>query len=113
MFALLLRYNALHERQYFSYNLLALRLQREMPGFDKLDHGIRKITLKCLRARRNEYRITFAPDGQQRNLRLAEILMDRRVGFHGVGGRRTNRVDVLGPRSPARSAENPAFSRMD
>lgn len=70
LYTLHLEINALHEHQYLPCDLPALRL----------DRSIREITLERLRTRRNKTRVTFTPDGQQRNLRLAEILMDRQKG---------------------------------
>jgi len=79
---LLLKLNALHERQYLPRNLAALHLQRNMPSIDILGHSIWEITLERLRTPWYENRIIFALDGQQRNLRLAEILLGRKMYVH-------------------------------
>lgn len=76
--------NLLEKPQRLPRNLRHLRLERKMPGVDQPDLRPRQVPLERLRARRHERRVPLPPDGQQRDLRRAEIRLERRV-FGDVG----------------------------
>src|SRR5262245_58975004 len=57
----------------------AVRLKREVSRVKERDLRVRDVTLESLRARGHEERVSVAPDGQQRRLVLAKILLELRI----------------------------------
>ncbi len=56
-------------------DLLDVRFEREMSGIQQLDNGIGIITAVRLGAGRQKGRVMLAPDGKQRRLGVAKVLL--------------------------------------
>src|SRR4051812_8049499 len=56
-----------------------VRLQREVPGVEEADIGVRNIALERFGSRGQEERIVLAPHRQQRRLAISEIGVEVRV----------------------------------
>src|SRR5262249_17839151 len=58
-------------------DLVAMRLESEMPRLEERDPRVLDVSLESLRARRHEERIFLAPDRQEWRLVLAKVLLER------------------------------------
>jgi hypothetical protein len=90
-------------------HLLNMGFQREVARIEELYLRVRIVPLVSLRSRRNEERIVFAPDGQQRRLCLAEILLKRGIKLYIVGVIQKQvelNIHIAGPRI------NPVIQRV-
>src|SRR5262245_63254325 len=60
-------------------DLVAVRLEGEVPRLEERDLRVLDVSLESLRACGHEERISVAPDGQQRRLVLAKVLLELRI----------------------------------
>src|SRR5262249_10189634 len=60
-------------------DLRGVGFQREMPGVEEADNGVRDVALERLGARRQEERVVLAPHREERRLVSPEILLEGRV----------------------------------
>src|SRR5947207_168980 len=60
-------------------DLRGVGLQREMPGVEEADDGVRDVALERLGTRRQEEGVVPSPDRQERRLVSPEILLEGRV----------------------------------
>src|SRR5262245_2277046 len=60
-------------------DLVAVRLEGEVPRLEERDLRVLDVSLEGLRACGHEERISVAPDGQQRRLVLAKVLLELRI----------------------------------
>ncbi len=68
-----------YEAAHGTADLCRMRLQREVPGVEQNDFGIRQIPAKGQRTSRQEMRIVLAPNRQQRWTVRLEIVLEGRV----------------------------------
>src|SRR5580698_330138 len=64
--------------------LVKVSLEREVSGVEELDGGGRDVAAEGFSAGRDEIGIALAPDGEQRRLRSAEVLLKLRIELHVV-----------------------------
>ena len=66
-------------------DLFHMGFESEVSGVEKLDGGVWVVALECLGAGRDEVGVVLAPDGEQRRLRFAEVLLEFGVELYVVG----------------------------
>ena len=58
--------------------------EREVTGVEEVHFGAWVVALERLSARRQKEGIVLPPDGEQRRMRLAEVLLELRIALHVV-----------------------------